>query len=95
MITTIKLQESRKAQILARLPGHCQATIEDRFSRTRPECVNCRRQVLNYANHQGDQSENPEVAAERLRHLMSHLDCPGGNVLRRQQLREDGRQARS
>lgn len=85
MITTIKLQESRKEQILARLPGPCQASIEDRFSTACPECINCRRQVLSYAC---SQSGAPDEAARQLRDQMSHLDCPGGHHLRRQQQRQ-------
>ena len=81
MINTIKRQEEHRTQIIARLPGPCQSAMEDRFGASAPECVECRRLLINHASYH---AESPEVLAERLRHHMGTLSCSGGNHLRRE-----------
>ncbi|HET7775044.1 MAG TPA: hypothetical protein VFK74_01610, partial [Azospira sp.] len=65
--------------------GPCQSAIEDRFGSSHPECMECRRLVVNHASYHAEQ---PATVAERLRHHMSNLDCPGGAQLRRESARD-------
>jgi len=60
--------------------------MEDRFGASAPECLDCRRLLMNHSSYH---AESPAVLAERLRHHMGTLECAGGHHLRRESARLD------